>query len=346
MTWRARPWRSWRPTRSGRRAELRALAALRRRQGQPARPGDRPPAGDRRADHRERRRGAGRPVPAQAKLNGEILDAGDVLSKELAAVSRAIESRPASPARPTARNWPPPRERSAARTPATIKAMVDDLTSRHPARAGENQTLENQLADTTAEVGPPARAPGAGAPRRHDRRPDQPGQPQGLRRGAGARLRRGRRRRPGHDPGGLDIDHFKSFNDTWGHQTGDQVLRYVASVIGRIGAAPRIAARYGGEEFAMIFPAERRPRRPGRPGGDPRGGLLAHRSSAARPTRTWAPSPSPPAIAERRPGESTASLVERADAALYASKHAGRNRTTAADADRRGRRGLSAFPLG
>src|SRR3990167_4980573 len=52
----------------------------------------------------------------------------------------------------------------------------------------------------------------------------------------------------------LDIDHFKRFNDAWGHQTGDQVLRYVASVMGRVASAPRIAARYGGEEFAMIFP--------------------------------------------------------------------------------------------
>ena len=54
----------------------------------------------------------------------------------------------------------------------------------------------------------------------------------------------------------IDIDHFKNFNDTWGHQTGDQVIRYVASVIGRVGAPPRFAARYGGEEFALIFPHE------------------------------------------------------------------------------------------
>ena len=41
-----------------------------------------------------------------------------------------------------------------------------------------------------------------------------------------------------------------------GHQTGDQVIRFVASVIGRASAPPSFAARYGGEEFAIIFPAE------------------------------------------------------------------------------------------
>ncbi|MGZ3306639.1 MAG: GGDEF domain-containing protein, partial [Asticcacaulis sp.] len=57
----------------------------------------------------------------------------------------------------------------------------------------------------------------------------------------------------------VDIDHFKRFNDTWGHQTGDQVLRYVASVLARIGRPPRLAARYGGEEFGLLFPGETAP---------------------------------------------------------------------------------------
>jgi len=52
----------------------------------------------------------------------------------------------------------------------------------------------------------------------------------------------------------LDIDRFKKFNDTYGHQVGDQVIKLVASVMS--GAIPRdgIAARYGGEEFALILP--------------------------------------------------------------------------------------------
>ncbi len=52
----------------------------------------------------------------------------------------------------------------------------------------------------------------------------------------------------------LDIDHFKKFNDTWGHQTGDQVLRLVAMTLKSNIKGKDIAARYGGEEFAAILP--------------------------------------------------------------------------------------------
>ncbi|MDH4210827.1 MAG: diguanylate cyclase [candidate division WOR-3 bacterium] len=48
----------------------------------------------------------------------------------------------------------------------------------------------------------------------------------------------------------LDIDHFKKINDTYGHQAGDNVLKFLARLISQIG----IAARYGGEEFAIIVP--------------------------------------------------------------------------------------------
>lgn len=125
----------------------------------------------------------------------------------------------------------------------------------------------------------------------------------------------------------LDIDHFKKVNDTWGHQTGDQVIRYVASVLNRHGQHPRIAARYGGEEFAMLFVnestatvekilqqvrseiASRSLRR--RSTNDDLGAVTISAGYAVR-------------VAE----EAAAALMERADAALYASKRNGRNQVT------------------
>jgi diguanylate cyclase (GGDEF)-like protein len=51
----------------------------------------------------------------------------------------------------------------------------------------------------------------------------------------------------------LDIDHFKRFNDTYGHEVGDQVLKMVAAKLGQVRKGGR-AFRYGGEEFALVFP--------------------------------------------------------------------------------------------
>jgi len=51
----------------------------------------------------------------------------------------------------------------------------------------------------------------------------------------------------------LDVDHFKKFNDSYGHESGDQALRLVASRLARIAGGGK-AYRYGGEEFAVVFP--------------------------------------------------------------------------------------------
>jgi len=128
----------------------------------------------------------------------------------------------------------------------------------------------------------------------------------------------------------VDIDHFKRFNDTWGHQTGDQVIRYVASVLGRVARHPRMAARYGGEEFAVIFPNEM--------AGPVDAALNAIRNEiGSRSLRRRSTNDELGAVtisagyATRKPGETAAQLLERADEALYASKRAGRNQVTCAD---------------
>lgn len=127
----------------------------------------------------------------------------------------------------------------------------------------------------------------------------------------------------------LDIDHFKRFNDTWGHQTGDQVLRYVSTVLSNICGKIRFAARFGGEEFAIIFPGEG--------AGVVMAALesirndVASRALRRRSTNDDLGSVTVSAgFAQRRKGETAASLLERADAALYESKRAGRNCVTPA----------------
>ncbi len=127
----------------------------------------------------------------------------------------------------------------------------------------------------------------------------------------------------------IDIDHFKRFNDTWGHQTGDQVLRYVASVLARIGRPPRMAARYGGEEFGLLFPNEtaasvERLLNEART-------EIASRVLKRRSTNEDLGSVTISAgVAQREYGEDAFDLLDRADKALYQSKNAGRNQVTMA----------------
>ena len=113
----------------------------------------------------------------------------------------------------------------------------------------------------------------------------------------------------------VDIDHFKRFNDSWGHQTGDQVIRFVGSTLKAFARPPRMAARYGGEEFAVIMPREeiggRRLRR--RHTGEDLGQVTVSIG-----------------FAKREPGEAVSALIERADAALYTSKRRGRDQVNAA----------------
>jgi diguanylate cyclase (GGDEF)-like protein len=53
----------------------------------------------------------------------------------------------------------------------------------------------------------------------------------------------------------IDIDHFKKFNDTYGHKTGDQVLKMIASQLKKLNGGAKVY-RYGGEEFTAIFPGK------------------------------------------------------------------------------------------
>lgn len=141
----------------------------------------------------------------------------------------------------------------------------------------------------------------------------------------------------------VDVDHFKQFNDRWGHDVGDQVLRMVAAHLERVGAGR--GYRYGGEEFAIVFRggsvrdvmphleavrvaieqyalAIRAPDRP----TDAQDGRRVRNARARRQSVSVTVS-----IGVAEPGERAAApeaVLRAADGALYRAKEKGRNRTS------------------
>jgi len=132
----------------------------------------------------------------------------------------------------------------------------------------------------------------------------------------------------------LDIDHFKSVNDRWGHQLGDDVLRLVAgALIDGIKGRDQ-AARYGGEEFGILLPGTRLA--DAAKLADQLRESVARREVIRRETREHLGGVTiSVGVACYRPGESPSRFVERADAALYRAKQTGRNRVVpeASDAE-------------
>jgi diguanylate cyclase (GGDEF)-like protein len=116
----------------------------------------------------------------------------------------------------------------------------------------------------------------------------------------------------------FDIDHFKQFNDTYGHPAGDELLRQVAQVLRESARAYDVAARYGGEEFALLLPNT----------------ALEQAVQVAERLRQQiraienphAPVSASFGVATYRRGTPPATLVYEADAALYRAKRGGRDR--------------------
>ncbi|CAN5846444.1 hypothetical protein BH11MYX3_BH11MYX3_29530 [soil metagenome] len=126
----------------------------------------------------------------------------------------------------------------------------------------------------------------------------------------------------------LDVDHFKQFNDTFGHPSGDEVLRQLARVLADTRRANDVVARYGGEEFAVIlvdtakFTAAKVAERV-------RERINGHDFSEAAP-RAGKLSTSIGVATFPDDGTDAEQLVRSADTALYAAKRAGRNRVVLA----------------
>lgn len=122
-----------------------------------------------------------------------------------------------------------------------------------------------------------------------------------------------------------DIDHFKVFNDTYGHQTGDQVLRLVGLAVKQNVKGHDVACRYGGEEFGIILPRT----------GIDNAVKLAEQIRVAVMSKELVKRSTGEnlgyitisiGVATFHADDSPATLIERADAALYVAKRSGRNR--------------------
>lgn len=126
----------------------------------------------------------------------------------------------------------------------------------------------------------------------------------------------------------VDIDHFKSINDTFGHATGDAVLRVVAKAVAQSIRASDVAVRYGGEEFLIVLKRTT----------PTTGHIIAERVRRAMLAIPW-----PDhgvvgrqvtlscGVANLRACEDSAAWLKRADEALYRAKAAGRNQTIHGD---------------
>lgn len=125
----------------------------------------------------------------------------------------------------------------------------------------------------------------------------------------------------------IDLDHFKRFNDEYGHEVGDRILRQFAKTASQAMREANLAARFGGEEFVVLLPDT-----------NARGCLLVAERIRQAVAHTAVPSggdkPFPPVTVSLGiavypdHGQSLEEVLQAADKALYESKRAGRNRTT------------------
>lgn len=118
----------------------------------------------------------------------------------------------------------------------------------------------------------------------------------------------------------LDVDKFKSFNDTFGHQEGDTVLKAIASSLQGAARTADLVARYGGEEFCVILPST----------GAEEAIVAAERFRKAIASESWTLRPMTASfgVVTLTHEDSTDALLRHADEALYHAKENGRNQCT------------------
>ncbi|MDO6513130.1 GGDEF domain-containing protein [Neptuniibacter sp. 2_MG-2023] len=128
----------------------------------------------------------------------------------------------------------------------------------------------------------------------------------------------------------VDIDHFKNFNDTYGHLMGDKVLQYVGKLLKDVCPEPMLPVRYGGEEFAVLMPgvdidsaseiAEK-----------VREKIQAIRIKQKKSGEIISSITASFGVSQFKHGETAEQLIDRTDKALYKAKDSGRNQVKCAN---------------
>ncbi|HCY54367.1 MAG TPA: GGDEF domain-containing protein [Oceanicaulis sp.] len=266
------------------------------------------------------------------RIQDAVLDTGGAMSRELGAVVKTLEAAERDTAAYGEALAGASGQLGDATDTVTFKRMVEGLVSATARMQRRSRELERRLQETSVEVN---QLRGNLEKVREEAMTDAL---TGLanRKRFDESMRKARR---DSDLQGddfclvlCDIDHFKRFNDTWGHQTGDQIIRFVAACLSRFAKDTHIVARYGGEEFAIVMPKT----------------TVADAAMIAEKIRATVESKRllrkstnedlghitvSMGVSQHISGEAVEGLIERADTNLYKSKQTGRNRVTVDSAE-------------
>ncbi len=260
-------------------------------------------------------------------IQDAIVESGGAMTRELGAVQESLAAAERDTAAYGQALEGASSKLEAAKDQGSIKVLVESLVSATAKMQRRSQDLENRLQETTKEVdqlrdnlekvreeamtdaltGIANRKRFDEALRKAKRETDNTGTPLSLVL--------------------CDIDFFKRFNDTWGHQTGDQIIRFVAGCLTRHSDDSHLVARYGGEEFAIVMPST----------GAVDAAQIAEKIRRTVESKKLLRKSTNEdlgnitvslGIANYNGAESIEALIERADNNLYRSKTEGRNRAT------------------
>jgi diguanylate cyclase len=261
------------------------------------------------------------------RMQDAVIDAGGAMSRELGAVVKTLEAAERDTAAYGEALAGATGQLGSATDSSAIKRMVEGLVSATSRMQRRSRELERRLQETSQEVD---------QLRSNLEKVREEAMTDALT-GVANRKRFDesmRKARRDADTKGeafslilCDIDHFKRFNDTWGHQTGDQIIRFVAACLSRFAREHHVVARYGGEEFGVVLPSTSL---------DEARTIAEKVRSTVESKRLLRKSTNEDlgnltvslGVSQFRDGESVEGLIERCDTNLYKSKQTGRNRIT------------------